>query len=517
MLASTNFTKKNIFILLRWMIVFVVLLLFVQNQKLIFDSPLMCVVLLIYCLSGFLLHFVKDEAFEKPWVNYAIFISDTLFASLAIYYTGGMDSDFYLVYFLAILMAAIGQNTYATLFVATAGCLVYGAMVFKSSGSFQYLLNPGFLIRFPFFYIIALSSSFQSQEVQKKQSLLTQSEQDKKILEKAVSKATRELTEINDKLRNTNEYYNHILQSITNGLIVIDNNGIITTFNKTAGEIFELESKELEGKPILSIPIIKKLGEDIFFTMGKKEQTKEMVVQTENGHSVPINIRNSVLRNYEGKNIGSLCVFTDQTIEKEMEHQLKQSRQFAELGEIASTVAHEIKNPIQVILSISDILNENTDVNDPHRKYTEIIIAQSQKLSNLITNILGFTKSPVLFRAEEQINDLLLQATSSLKNSIKKKEIKLEVNLAENLPMIIVDGQKLEQVFSNMLVNAIDAVEDKGTLKLQSSFDKRNISVKFINNGKEIPPDILKKIFEPFFTTKDEGTGVGLTLCRKII
>ncbi|MDD5772098.1 MAG: ATP-binding protein [bacterium] len=517
MQISTNYTKKTIFILLRWMIVFVVLLLFVQNQKLIFDSPFIAIICIAYCLSGFMLNFIDDATFEKPWVVYSIFISDTLFASLAIYYTGGMDSDFYLIYFLAILMAAIGQNTYATLIVATVACAIYGMMVFKSQGSIQYLLNPGFLIRFPFFYIIALSSSFQSQEIRKKQVLLVQSEHDKEILEKEINKATYALHETNDKLKNLNEYYNHILQSITNGLIVIDNNGIITKFNKTAEKILELDSQKLEGKPILSIPAIKKLGEDIFFTMGEKESKKEMLIQTENGHSVPLEIKNSVLRDYEGKNIGSLCVFTDQTLEKEMEHQLKQSHQLAELGEITSTVAHEIKNPVQVILSISDILNENTEVNAPCKKYTEVIIKQAQKLSDLIVSILSFTKSPVLFKSEQQINTLLLKTVSSLKNSVKKKEIKLEVTLAENLPMTTADGPKIEQVFSNIFVNAIDAVEDEGIIKIQSSFDKEHISVRFIDNGKGIPSEIMKKIFDPFFTTKSDGTGVGLTLSKKII
>ncbi|MEW6087895.1 MAG: PAS domain S-box protein, partial [bacterium] len=388
MQISTTYTKKTIFILLRWMIVFVVLLLFVQNQKIIFDSPFITIIFFAYSLSGFLFNFIKDSTFEKPWLNYAIFISDTLFASLAIYYTGGMDSDFYLIYFLAILMAAIGQNTNATLFVATAACIVYGFMVFKSSGSIQYLINPGFLIRFPFFYIIALSSSFQSQEVQKKQTLLVQSEREKEYLENEINKATHALTETNDRLKNMNEYYNHILQSTTNGLIVIDKNGIITKFNRTAEKILELDSGELEGKPILSIPVIKKLGEDIFFTRGEKEVKREMSLEIKNGRYVPLEIRNSVLRDYEGNNIGSLCVFTDLTIEKEMENQLKQSRQLAELGEIIATIAHEIKNPVQVILSISDILNENTGKDNSCKKYTEVIIEQSQKLSNLIANTL---------------------------------------------------------------------------------------------------------------------------------
>jgi signal transduction histidine kinase len=122
-----------------------------------------------------------------------------------------------------------------------------------------------------------------------------------------------------------------------------------------------------------------------------------------------------------------------------------------------------------------------------------------------------------LFKSEQKINAIITKTISSLKNTLNKKGIKLEVNLAEELPMIIADGSKIEQIFSNILVNAIDAVEDKGIIKIQSSFDKENISVKFIDNGKGIPPEILKKIFEPFFTTKNEGTGVGLTLSKKIV
>ncbi|MEW6086859.1 MAG: ATP-binding protein, partial [bacterium] len=170
-----------------------------------------------------------------------------------------------------------------------------------------------------------------------------------------------------------------------------------------------------------------------------------------------------------------------------------------------------------VILSISDILNENTGKDNSCKKYTEVIIEQSQKLSNLIANTLSFSRSPALFKSEQQINTLITKTVSSLKYTLSKKEIKLEVNLAEDLPMIIADGSKVEQVFSNILVNAIDAVENNGKIKIRSSFDGNNIAIKFIDNGKGISPEIEKNIFEPFFTTKIDGTGVGLTLSKKIV
>ncbi|MEW6088984.1 MAG: HD-GYP domain-containing protein [bacterium] len=161
--------RKNIFIVLRWLITFIIVLIFVQNNKFIFDSPVILTFISLYAVSTFMLNFFEDKIFEKNWMNYTIFLFDIIFISAAIYYNGEIDSNFYLVYFLTILMATIGQDVKMTFVVSSLSCLVYVLIIYKADSSIDKILDPAFFIRLPFFYIISLASSFQSQEFHQKE------------------------------------------------------------------------------------------------------------------------------------------------------------------------------------------------------------------------------------------------------------------------------------------------------------------------------------------------------------
>lgn len=161
--------KKNIFIILRWLIAFIVVLIFIQNNKFIFDSVYILSFILLYAISTIVLNYFDERVFEKRWLKYLIFFYDIIFISAAIYYNGEIDSNFYLVYFLTILMATIGQDVKMTFAVSSLSCLVYLLIIFKTSGNFDKILEPAFFIRLPFFYIISFSSSFQSQEFRQKE------------------------------------------------------------------------------------------------------------------------------------------------------------------------------------------------------------------------------------------------------------------------------------------------------------------------------------------------------------
>ncbi|MDD5771888.1 MAG: HD-GYP domain-containing protein [bacterium] len=173
MTMGGTLSKKNIFVILRWLITFIIILIFIQNDKFIFDSVYILSFIFLYVSSNFILNYFGDKIFENSWLNYTIFIIDIIFISAAIYYNGEIDSNFYLVYFLTILMATIGQDIKMTFIISSLSCLIYIYIIYRTTGSFNKIIDPAFFIRLPFFYIISLTSSFQSQEFREKELKMT--------------------------------------------------------------------------------------------------------------------------------------------------------------------------------------------------------------------------------------------------------------------------------------------------------------------------------------------------------
>ena len=204
--------------------------------------------------------------------------------------------------------------------------------------------------------------------------------------------------------------------------------------------------------------------------------------------------------------------------------QLWQAAKLASVGELAASIAHELNNPLATIsLRIESVL-AHTPADDPRRKGLEIIAQETQRMADLVANLLQFSR-----RGEDQISTVdirqeLAKAIDLIQHHLRKHRIDIVTEIAGDTPTIYADRQKLRQVFLNLLSNAGDAMPQGGTLKLRSisvfSDDgEPAVMIEVIDTGVGIPKELHDKILEPFFTTKEEGkgTGLGLAICRRIV
>ncbi len=200
--------------------------------------------------------------------------------------------------------------------------------------------------------------------------------------------------------------------------------------------------------------------------------------------------------------------------------QLIQTEKLSSLGKMAAGIAHEINNPLTSILINSHLMAEKLKGRSKTKESLQLIIDETSRCGSIVKRLLEFSRQSPPEKKQEDINNLILMLLKLFKNQLLFNRIDLKVTLDKGLPQVVVDANKIKQVFTNILVNAIDAMPHGGVIKVGTKItdDLRFAEISFQDSGTGIPKDIINKIFDPFFTTKGiKGTGLGLAISYGII
>lgn len=197
---------------------------------------------------------------------------------------------------------------------------------------------------------------------------------------------------------------------------------------------------------------------------------------------------------------------------------MEQASQMANLGELATSIAHEIKNPlIGIRRALEIVANDIYADRKEHGKVMEMIKRELERLQTNVETILTYARPTTPKKVLGQINEVLNQVLNLIKPAIQEANVALEQNLDPDLPPVEIDTQQVSQIFLNILVNAIQAMPGGGKLSLKTRLKLGNISVEVKDTGIGVEEDKLGRIFRPFYTTKHRGTGLGLTIVQKFM
>jgi len=200
-----------------------------------------------------------------------------------------------------------------------------------------------------------------------------------------------------------------------------------------------------------------------------------------------------------------------------LEEKLRQAEHLSAIGEMTAGVSHEIRNPLGIIKSSAQLLKNKMAKLDAENTIPDIIVEESGRLDNIITDFLHFAKPRIPDFRPCVVEDIIEKNLAYLNPHIEEKNLNISKEIAQNLPEIMADNAMLYQAFLNILLNAFQSLEDNGCLTIKTVYNSGNIIINFIDNGEGIKEDILKKIWTPFFTSKDSGTGLGLGIVKNII
>jgi two-component system NtrC family sensor kinase len=196
-----------------------------------------------------------------------------------------------------------------------------------------------------------------------------------------------------------------------------------------------------------------------------------------------------------------------------------QTEKMSALGRMAAGVAHEINNPLAGILLYSTSLSKKVPSEGPLKEGLEVIIHETIRCKSIIEELLEFSRESEAKKVLGNINDIVEKALSIMENEFRLYHVSVEKDLSSKLQDTFLDPNQMEQVFVNLLLNAVEAIQDRGVITIRSRMDssQKFERVEITDSGCGIPPRDMRKIFEPFFSTKAKGTGLGLAVSYKIV
>ncbi len=308
------------------------------------------------------------------------------------------------------------------------------------------------------------------------------------------------------------DFSENIVESLNVGVLAVDLGGLVESWNTRMEQLFGVSRQDAIGAKLDEL-LPKDLAAEIA-ARGDTEQITGIYKQRlqHQGKSLTLNVSITPLVSKSGDRIGRLLLFDDVTQREHMEEQMSQTEKLTSLGLLAAGVAHEVNTPLAVISNYIQMLAKQMPENDPRHSIIEKIVKQTFRASEIVNNLLNFSRTGAAEIANVDVNHVVEETLSLVSHPLKTSQIQVVKNLAEGLPAVRGSANKLQQVFLNLFLNARDAMPSGGILEVRTSAHNGSVEIEVVDTGAGIPREHIHKIFDPFFTTKASGRGTGLGL-----
>lgn len=349
------------------------------------------------------------------------------------------------------------------------------------------------------------------------------------------------------------ELADNIIRSMNDALIVLDSAGRVRLANDAAVRLFGYPAEEFVGMALAALVPEKSAAQwrwpRLRRRIGREGGLSELetVWRDARGRRIPCGVSGAPLRDRWGEMMGAVLVVRDLREAKrriaearaatraarakareleqanaeltQLQAELIQAAKMSSLGRLAAGVAHELNNPLGSILLYSDLIMEDTPAGDPRRRNLERVAQQAARCRQIVRGLLDFGRPAETAAAPLDLNAVLRQALNVLDGQEMFHNVEVRWELADGLPVIKGDAAQLQQAFTNIVLNAVDAMGGQGMLTLRTAPgpEGQGVHVEVQDSGCGIPPEDVPRLFEPFFTTKDDGTGLGLAITYGIV
>ncbi|TNF70596.1 MAG: PAS domain S-box protein, partial [Acidobacteria bacterium] len=472
---------------------------------------------------------------EYPSIQAHIqFFGDLLLITGMVYYFGGTNSPFSILYFVIIIVASAMLHRRSGLIVATVAWVLYssailalyfswlpessplpvGATVIEEgieglselTGELEasrgeaipvWRLVYNLVIHFFGFYLVALLTSHLAQ---------------------SATRAERELLEKREDLATLQVVHRDIIESVPSGLITCNLDGRVTSANRAAQEILGLPEAVLVGQHVTKTGLLSDLhwqeqrGSDL-----ASQDRRE--IEYQRGASLRyIGFSLTELTTTKGERSGYIIIFQDLTEWRKLQEEVKLKDRLAAVGQLASGIAHEVGNPLAAISGSVQMLATSLDGEPSEKKLLDIILKESQRLDRTVKSFLQFARPKERSNVRFDIAKLLSENLDLLRNSSEvSSDHDLSLDLDPSSVSLIADPDQISQIFWNLARNALRAMPDGGTLHIKGMLRDTDYLVRFSDTGRGMAEKERENLFHPFHSFFDGGSGIGMAIVYRIV
>ena len=449
---------------------------------------------------------------DRPAVNaYLQFFGDLLLITALVYFLGGVESPFSMLYLIVIAVASTLLRRRAGVIVASAANFLYASLilllyfgVLQPVGSApdevaSWRVAYSLAVHCAGFYAVALLTSYLAHNV---------------------TRVERALEEKSEHLADLQVMHRDIVQSINSGLITTDFDGVITLVNQSGLAILGKPEGELVGRPIQESGFFssQQWGELTAASDQRGKLRSEVELARGEGDTAYIGFSISQLNEANGQHSGYIVIFQDLTHWRKLREELRIKDRMAAVGELAAGLAHEIGNPLAAISGSVQMLS-GASVTDPaQRRLIDILLKESQRLDRTIKGFLRFARPRERSSTPFDIAKLLAENFELLRNSAEVSDRhRLELDLDPPSAALLGDPDQVSQIFWNLARNALRAMPDGGRLRVVGRLAERSYRFQVIDTGRGMSEEQRANLFHPFRSFFDGGTGIGMAIVYRIV
>jgi len=465
----------------------------------------------VYCLTVVYWYLLKTTK-RFSLLAYLQTSVDILLVTALTHLTGGIDSGFSLLYHLTIISSSIILYRRGGYLSASLSSILYGAML-----DMQFYNVPGFVrsqnftavqvlfqvfINILSFYIVGLLSGYLSERLRKTR---------KELREKSID------------LEDLRVLQEHILRSVGSGIVTMDLQGNIASWNPAAEEITGYRYDEIKSR------WQQVFGDSIKGIFGHTDSLKASPfhfngqIMKKDGSIALLGMTASLLKDDTNAVRGIILIFQDITKMVEMEDQVRMKERLATVGSLAAGIAHEIRNPLASLSGSIQVLQGELDLKGDNKQLMDIVVRETDRLNTIIMEFLEYARLKNAQNETIELSPVLDETIMLLKNS---RDFTGNIRITHQVdPHVVIQGdpQRIRQVFWNLLINACQAMPQGGEIIITARpfsgvhDDMDWCEIIIADTGEGIARDDRDRIFNPFFTTKTGGTGLGLAIVYRII
>ncbi len=309
------------------------------------------------------------------------------------------------------------------------------------------------------------------------------------------------------------DFSENIVESLRIGVLTADLDDRVESWNPQLEELLQVPRAEALGRKIAEVLPGDLAGEIVARAAGDHVTgIYKYHTDARSGRHLVINTSIAPLVGKNGERLGRLILLDDITQRVRMEDQLIQTEKLTSLGLLAAGVAHEVNTPLAVISNYIQMLARQIPEDDPRQKTIERIVKQTFRASEIVNNLLNFSRTSRADTAEVDLHIVLEETLTLVQHPFKTARVAIARNYGAGAPRILGSATRLQQVFLNLFMNARDAMPGGGMIEVRTAVHNGTVEVEITDTGAGIPPENLHRIFDPFFTTKAAGRGTGLGL-----